>query len=444
VSLPLVVIVGAPNVGKSTLFNRLVGRRRAIVTDEPGVTRDRLFGEVRSGSPPFAIVDTGGLTPGEDTPFAREIEQQAEIALADAAVILLVVDARAGATGLDLDLAQMLRRRSQPLLLVANKVDAESSRTHLQELHRLGLGEPLAVSAEHGRGVGELLEQIEEHLEREATSVTAAEPDDAPVGVAIVGRPNVGKSSLLNRLVGEERMVVSDIPGTTRDAIDTLLRLDRRSYRLIDTAGIRRRGKPQRKAERFSVDHARRNIERCDVAVLVLDATEELAAQDAHIAGYVRDAYKPMLVAVNKWDLVSEREQAAKSWDAEIRRRLKFAKDVPLILISAKSGQRVSGVLERVDALHAEAGRHVSTVELNRWLEGQRGPDGSLRGGGHRARAYYVTQTGVHPPRILIFCNDPRRVHFSVRRHLENSLRERFDFGSAPIRLVLRSRRENR
>jgi GTP-binding protein len=446
VALPLVTIVGAPNVGKSTLFNRLVGRRRAIVTNEPGATRDRLYGVVRTSGRPFRLVDTGGLIPDAvDVPYAREIERQAEAALEDSAVILFVVDARAGATAVDRDLGRMLRRRNKPLLLVANKIDSEAQEALLGELHDFGLGAPLPMSAEHGRGQAELLERIGALLERIHEAPPPAEAEGTGVRVAIVGRPNVGKSSLLNRLVGEERAVVSELPGTTRDPIDTWLEIGDRRYCLIDTAGIRRRGRVKLRVERFSVTRARRNIERCDVAVLVLDGSREFAAQDAHIAGYVRDAFKPMVVAVNKWDLVERREDAAKRWADRIRTRMKFAKEVPLMLVSARSGQRVTKILDHVDALHSAAGITVPTVELNRWLQEEVAPTTRRAPArGDLLRLYYVTQTGIRPPTFVFFCNDPRRVHFSLRRQLENSLRRRFAFSGAPLRLGFRARRKGR
>jgi GTP-binding protein len=438
---PLVAIVGAPNVGKSTLFNRLVGRRRAIVTNRAGVTRDRLYGDVSTGPRPFRIVDTGGLTPGTHAPFAREIEIQVDLALREAVMVLLVVDARSGLTTYDLDLVGRLRRQWQgPLLLVANKVDGPSADPLVHDLHGLGLGQPIAVSAEHGRGVEELLASIEAGLE---PSEAADEPFDeqpAALKLAIVGRPNVGKSSLLNRLVGEERAVVSERPGTTRDAIDSLLVLDDdRRFVLIDTAGIRRRGKQRELVERQAVQRAHHNIERSDVAVLVLDASEELAAQDAHIAGFILDSHRPMVVAVNKWDLIEGRETEAKRWEDRVRTRLRFFKQVPMVLLSAKTGQRVTRVLDLAETVWAEGGRWIATSELNRWVEevgGGAGP-ASRRG----FRIYYGTQTGIHPPRFLLFCNDAERIHFSVRRHLENSLRRRFELGGSPVRLTFRPRR---
>ncbi len=441
-SEPLVAIVGAPNVGKSTLFNRLIGRRQAIVTDEPGVTRDRLYGRVGDCPTPFRLIDTGGLTPRALAPFAREIERQATAALDEARLVLFVVDARAGATALDHELAAWLRRRGRALLLVANKIDTPSLADLAHGLHELGLGDPIPVSAEHGLGVDELVEAVGERLGSRGTKVAAEVNVESEIRVAIVGRPNVGKSSVLNRLLGEERVVVSEVAGTTRDAVDTGLEVDGRRYLLIDTAGIRRRGKARLAAEVFSVQRARAAVERCDVAVLVLDAEAGFAAQDAHIAGHVIDACKPLVVAVNKWDLVSSREEEAKRWAERVGQRLRFVKEPPVILISALTGQRVSRLLERIDRLYEAAGVRVTTPELNAWLQDAARPERGAPYLGRRLRFFYATQTGVRPPTFLIFCNDARRVHFSLRRYLDNSLRRRFPFGSVPLRLRFRSRRK--
>ena len=435
---PLVAIVGAPNVGKSTLFNRMVGRRHAIVTDQPGVTRDRLYGDVDRDPLHFRLVDTGGLTPNTAAPFAEEIMQQAAAAIAEAGVLIFVLDGRAGATAIDRDVAALLRKSNRPIVLVANKIDADKHDALVHELHELGLGEPLALSAEHGRGMDELYERLENHLEHAPGDGDPA-ADDRPLRVAIVGRPNVGKSSLLNRLVGEQRVMVSDIPGTTRDAIDTLLTVGGRRYLLIDTAGIRRPGRVRERIERFSIVRAKTNIERCDAAVLVLDADDGIAAQDTHIAGYVHEAYKPLVVAVNKWDLIEHREESAKKWEADVRERLRFAKQAPMVLISALTGKRALNVLDRVDEVHACGSIRVGTSELNRWLE--QAAAHQSRAGKQAFRLYYATQTGVHPPRFAIFCNDPDKGHFSVKRYLENSLRDRFGFGASPLLLQFRPRR---
>lgn len=444
--LPLVAIVGAPNTGKSTLFNRLVGWRKAIVTDEPGVTRDRNYATVDDVPVPFEIVDTGGLTPNTAAPFAREIEEQADAALADAACVLFVVDARAGATAVDREVASFLRRTGRPVLLVANKVDSPRQDELVHDLYDLGLGDPVAVSAEHGLGIEPLLEAITETLDTRSGDEPPQEDPDAdpeargPLSIAIVGRPNVGKSSILNRLLGEQRVMVSDIPGTTRDAIDTLLERDGKRYLLIDTAGMRRKGKARR-AEASSVVLARKSMSRADVVILVLDASRELAAQDAHIAGYAVDAFRPLVVAVNKWDLIEEREQAAKDWLERVRYRLRFAKEVPMVLVSAMSGQRISRLLDTAETVHAAAGIRIPTPELNRWLQEVARSENAAPARGGSIRLYYATQAGIHPPRFILFCNDPKHAHFSLRRFLVNSLRERFGFGPAPIKIELRARK---
>jgi len=436
---PLVAIVGAPNIGKSTLFNRLIGWRKAIVTDEPGVTRDRNYGEVEDAPAPFRLVDTGGLTPSDAAPFARDIERHADAALDEAACVLFVIDARAGATGVDLEVADYLRRKGVPVVVVANKIDTPAREDLIWDLHELGLGDPVPVSAEHGLGIDDLLDAIAGVLGDPIDAPSESAPDDA-IRVAIVGRPNVGKSSILNRLLGEERVLVSEIAGTTRDAVDTRLEIDGRRYLLVDTAGLRRRGKTRMSAEATSVVVARRSIERCRVAVLVLDATQAFAAQDAHIAGFVRDAGRPVVVAVNKWDLVESREDQAKAWLATVRERLRFVHESPMVLVSAKTGQRVVRILEHVDACYAAAGIRVGTPELNRWLQEVARAERSAPARGRSIRLFYATQTGTHPPTFTLFCNDPQFVHFSFERHLINGLRERFGFGPAPIRLKFRRR----
>ncbi len=438
--LPLVAIVGAPNVGKSTLFNRLVKKRAALVTDQPGVTRDRIYGVVGEGEHLFRIVDTGGLR-WDDVAFGREILLQAEAALVEAKLVLFVVDGRSGATALDAEVGSFLRRRGATVLLVANKIDGPAQDDALHELHALGLGEPFGVSAEHARGIDELLAAIESRLPN-ASDTPDDDADDEPIKVALVGRPNVGKSSLLNRLVGEERMLVSDIPGTTRDAVDTLLTAQGRRYLLVDTAGMRRKGRVDEAVESLSVMRARQAIERADIVVLVVDGSEPITAQDTHIAGYAVDASRPIVVAINKWDLVENREDRAKDWEQEIRERLRFVKEVPFVLVSAKSGQRVAKILDRIDELYADAGKRVPTPALNTWLQEEAAKERRAPAKGGSVRLFYATQTGIRPPRFVVFCNEARRLHFSLRRHLENSLRDRFGFGAAPLRLTFRSRRE--
>jgi len=438
--LPLVAIVGAPNVGKSTLFNRLVKMRSALVTDQPGLTRDRIYGVVREGVRPFRIVDTGGLR-WDNVEFGQEILLQAEAALLEAKLVLFVVNGRTGGTALDAEVVSFLRRRGATVLLVANKVDGPEQDDAIHELHRLGLGVPFGVSAEHARGIDELLAAIEERL---PPGDDDAEDDGEKeaIKVALVGRPNVGKSSLLNRLVGEERMMVSDVPGTTRDAVDTMLTLGDRRYQLVDTAGMRRKGLLHEAAESLSVMRARQAIERADVVVLVLDGSEPIAAQDTHIAGFAKDASRPIVVAINKWDLIEEREGKAKDWEETLRERLRFVKEVPFVLVSAKSGQRVAKILDRVDELYADSSKRVPTPALNTWLQEESAKERRAPAKGGSVRLFYATQTGIRPPRFVVFCNEARRLHFSLRRHLENSLRERFSFGAAPLRLTYRSRRQ--
>jgi len=446
VSLPLVAIVGAPNVGKSTLFNRLVRGREAIVTDQPGVTRDRQYREVEEGDVRFRVVDTGGMTPGSEEGFAAEIGHQARVAIDEADVVLFLVDARCGINAVDQEIASRLRRIQVPLLLVANKTESAKRDANLLEFHELGLGDPISISAEHGEGISALLDHVLDELrqlpQKPEDDPSDDEAEDRPLRLAIVGRPNVGKSSLLNRLVGEQRVVVSEIPGTTRDAIDTLLTVGDRRYLLVDTAGMRRRGRVERGIERHSVGRAQNNIERCDVTILVLDADAGFGSQDAHIAGYVRDAFRPVILAVNKWDLISEREQAVKTWEDTLETRLKFLKGAPSCFISALSGQRVFRLLEMADRLHQTGGKEVTTVKLNRWLQVAAGPHFGGRSGSLGARFYYATQTGIRPPRFRIFCNDPRKIHFSTQRQLENGLRETFGFSGVPLRIDYKRRRE--
>jgi GTP-binding protein len=437
----LVAIVGRPNVGKSTLFNRLVGRRRALVTDEPGVTRDRLYGEVRRGGTVFRLVDTGGMSGDPRELLARGIEGQARAAVDEASVIVFVVDARVGRSAVDEEVASWLRRRGKPVVVVANKAEARDAEgIAAAEFGGLGLGPPVAVSAEHGLGVDELLERIESDLDLPADAEAPEGPATEPIRLAIVGRPNVGKSSLLNRLLGAERVLVSAIPGTTRDAVDSVLRRGGRDFVVVDTAGIRRKAKWSRSAERLAALAAERAIARAQVVALVLDATEPLSAQDAHIAGLIEEAARPLVVVVNKWDLARDRESGAKAWEREIRTRFRFGRHVPVLFASAKTGQRASKVLDLAEEAHAAAGRRVPTPELNRWLHRQALQEREDQAAGRSIRLYYAAQTGVHPPRFVLFCNDARRVHFSLRRRIENDLREEFSFGPAPIRLSFRSR----
>jgi GTP-binding protein len=441
--LPIVAIVGRPNVGKSTLFNRLVGRRRALVTDEPGVTRDRLYGTVRARGVEFALVDTGGISADSEAPLARGIERQARAAIDESALVVFVVDGRAGRSPLDEEVAAFLRRRGKPVIVAVNKSEFRYAEGAAEaEFSVFGFGRPLPISAEHGSGIDDLLDRIASEFQGMGDRGEGKGGASTGVRIAIVGRPNVGKSSIVNRLLGTDRVLVSDVPGTTRDSVDSVLEKDGTIFVLVDTAGIRKRAKWSRSAERLAVVAAERAIDRAEVVVFVLDATEPLTSQDTHIAALVERAARPFVIVVNKWDLASDREEKVKTWEREIRTRLRFAGAAPVLFTSAKSGQRIARILDAAAEVHGAAGRRVPTPELNRWLARQAERERSNPAGGKSIRLFYATQTGIHPPRFVLFCNDARRVHFSLRRRLENDLRESFQFGPAPIRLSFRSRRE--
>ena len=432
---PVVAIVGRPNVGKSTLFNRLVGQRQAIVEDIPGTTRDRIYGDVDWAGRDFAVVDTGGIAFDEADSFTAMIEEQARQAMAEADVIVFMVDVRAGVSQPDADVADILRRSQKPVLLAANKADNQAQDLEASDFYQLGIGEPLPISASHGLGIGELLDEVVRHFPPEPEIV-----EEDRFKVAIVGRPNVGKSSLLNAILGQERAIVSDIPGTTRDAIDTLLEHDGEQLLLIDTAGIRRRGRVGQGIEKYSVIRALRAIDRCDVACLVVDATEMLTAQDVHIAGYVNDAVKGMLLVVNKWDLPEKTETTMKDYRAEIARQLNFMDWVTPVFVSAKTHQRVDRVLRSVLAIKAQREKRVGTGELNQLVADALRRHQPPSDKGRQLRIYYATQAGVNPPTFVFFVNDPKLSHFSYKRYLENQIRERLGFEGTAIKLVLKAR----
>jgi GTPase len=504
-TIPVVAIVGRPNVGKSTLFNRFLGQRSAIVEDRARTTRDRLYGDAEWNGRRFVVVDTGGLELDPDDPIEARVQEQARLAIAEADVILFVVDAEAGITPADLEAAEILRRATAPVIVAVNKADNPKRELEAAEFHTFGWEETYAISASHGRGTGDLLDAIvwalppesEAERERKAREVEAdawatemaaghlepyvvgeedengvgeadadaeddtdeldgtdaeaarwdaaiaAESEDEPAAIAFVGRPNVGKSSLLNALLGEERAIVSEVPGTTRDAIDTRLAWGRSEVVLIDTAGIRRRGKVASgpAAERYSTLRALHALSRADVAVLVIDAVEGLTAQDAHVAGYVVEEGKGLVVAVNKWDLVADKTDRTFDQYVEwIRNEVPFLDFAPVVSISAKTGQRVGRVLEAAIDIWGERRKRIPTGELNRVLTGavDRTPPPPFRG--HRPRIFYATQAAVAPPTFVFFASNASAVHFSYRRYLENQLRETFGFDGTPIRLVFRDR----
>jgi GTP-binding protein len=443
--LPIVAIVGRPNVGKSTLFNRYAGYRRALVDDTPGVTRDRIAETVRVGERQVLVVDTAGLDPEPESAIDSAVQGQARAAVEGADAILLVVDGRAGVLPQERELARWLLRAEKPVAVAVNKIDSRRQQDLVAEFHALGLPRVRGVSAEHGSGAWDLLEELVAALPapgegpREAPAESAAA--QAPIRVALVGRPNVGKSSLLNRLAGEERVVVSDVPGTTRDAIDVTLHVGEQGYVFVDTAGLRRPGRRDRLAERGSALMAVRALERADVALVVMDGDEGFTDQDAHLLGLVRERGRACALLVNKWDLVGERGRAL---DDEIARRMRGMPDVPVVHLSARTGKGVGRVLALVRRLARAAGREIPTAELNRWLQDavRRHEPGMAQRGPRRRplKFFYATQTATRPPTFLLFCTEPDAVQPSYRRFLEKRLRESFELDGVPIRLRLRKR----
>lgn len=446
---PLVALVGRPNVGKSTLFNRLVGQRKAVTDDIPGTTRDRLQAESFWNGVTFTVIDTGGIEvyqprdSRDESPLAEgsvefvpEIKAQAMIAIQDADAIVMLVDNVHGVTAADEEIAEILRRTDKPVIIAANKSDDLAHVSDSLEFYSLGLGEVIAISAIHGLGVGDLLDAVVEALQ--STTVEHDEDDDDDLKIAIVGRPNVGKSTLLNKLIGEDRVIVSPVAGTTRDAIDTTIMWHNEPVTLIDTAGIRRRGKIEPGVEKYSVLRAMQAISRADVALLLIDATDGVTDQDEHIAGYVLDAYKSIVIVVNKWDAVEKDSFTIVEQERKIRERLHFLPYAPIIFISALSGQRIHQVLETAHNVWQQRYIRIQTAELNRILREAVEHHPPPPKGTRCLKLYYATQVAVDPPVILFHVNDNRLVHFSYRRYLENRLRAEFPFEGTPIRLSFR------
>ena len=460
-SKAIVALVGRPNVGKSMLFNRIIGQRKAIVEDLAGTTRDRLYGDADWGGRDFILVDTGGIefespepagrNTGSDNSgfqagvasrlFLKEIREQAELAIAEADVIVFLVDVEAGLTSTDEDIADLLRQTEKPVLLVANKADNQRRRNEAIDFYALGLGEPIPVSAMHGTGSGDLLDAIVEALP--PTSEEEEEEDDA-IKIAIVGRPNVGKSSLLNKLLGEERVIVSEVPGTTRDAIDTRITYEGLELVLIDTAGIRRRGKIESGVEKYSSLRSLKAINRADVCLLLIDAGEMVTAQDAHIAGYILEENKSVIVIVNKWDTIEKDTYTINEFTQNIRQELKFLDYVPLLFISAKTGQRVDKVLSLALQVQEERLRRIPTGELNRVVHNAIAKSPPKGGQRHRLKFFYATQARTDPPTFVFFVNDSSLVHFSYQRYLENQIREHYSFLGTPLKFFFRNRSEKK
>ncbi len=452
---PVVALVGRPNVGKSSLFNRLAGERLAIVDDTPGTTRDRIFSEADWNGRDFAIIDTGGIDPSHggraplsigSADFIKEIRLQAQVAIRDADVVLFVTDGETGMTEPDREVAEILRRSQKkledgdfwpPIFLVVNKCESEERRNAAAEFYELGLGDPYPVSALHGTGTGDLLDDL--------VAAFPPQPDteeDEGVKIAVAGKPNAGKSSLLNKLAGAERAIVSAIPGTTRDAIDTLIEYDGLPVTLIDTAGIRKRGKIDPGVEKYSVLRAFKAIERADVVLLVIDAETGITAQDAHIAGYILEAWKSCVVLVNKWDAIEKDNLTMEDYTRKIRQDLNFMDYVPLLFISAKTGQRVDKVLPLALQVQEERLARLTTSQLNQVLHNAQDVHPAPSRAGRQMKIYYGTQVRSDPPTFMVFVNDPRLMHFSYMRYLENRIRDAYGFIGTPIRIVAKGRRE--
>ena len=486
--LPSVVIVGRPNVGKSTIFNRLTGTRRSIVTDEPGITRDRIYGTATWQGRTFEVVDTGGIVPDDKAAIPREILRQAQVAIEGASQLLLIVDVRAGLTPLDSELANLLRRTGKPLAILANKVDTQMQESLAAPFYELS-NDVFPISAEHGYGFDMLLDAITpsdglqakpSRVELEEAPVSQEDPGAArQINVAIIGRPNVGKSTMLNRLAGAERSIVSDMPGTTRDAVDTIVNHGERTYRFVDTAGIRRKGKTKLVAEKLSVVMARRHLEQADVALLIVDASLGVTAGDANIAGYAEQSGRSVIIVMNKWDLAlaaaaekAERERENENsrtghvavsrkrkhtsvvrkkaatgkvnpaqllidYEKIVRTRFKFLDYAPIVFVSALTGDRSEKLFDLIDRIADARRRRITTGELNRWLSEvdlDRGTSPAAR----KVKIYYVTQAATSPPTFILFTNQSKRLHFSYERFLENQLRKSFDFIGAPIRFLQR------
>jgi GTP-binding protein len=454
-SLPVVAIVGRPNVGKSTLFNRLIGQRLAIVEDIPGTTRDRVYGIAEWNGRRFTVVDTGGLEMEPGTDIEARVQVQARVAIEEADVILFVVDAAAGLAPLDHEVADRLRRASKPTILVVNKADNPRREHEGAEFYALGMEPTIAISAQHGRNTGDLADMIvwelpppsdaEASVQRDAglSEEEVAELEETEIGpprVAIVGRPNTGKSTFVNRVLGQERMIVSALPGTTRDPVDTAVSVDDEPMVLVDTAGIRRRGSIDRGIERYSVLRSMKAIDRADVAIVMTDATEGYTAQDAHVVGYVLEAGKGIVLVINKWDVVEKDGHTADQWLKALRREAPYLAWADIVFASALTGQRVERILREARRVAEERYRRVPTADLNRVITDavRAHPPSHVRN--RLPKVYYATQAAVAPPTFVIFVNDPELIHFSYRRYLENRIRAEYGFLGTPTRLVLRAR----
>ena len=435
---PIVTIVGRPNVGKSTLFNRIAGKRISITEDTPGVTRDRIYAECEWLDNYFTLIDTGGIEPNTTDTIFAQMRIQAEVAIEMADVVLFMVDGKEGVTAADTEVAQMLRKAKKEIILVVNKMDRFVNEDSVYEFYNLGLGDPIPISSAEALGIGDLLDEI---ISKFNGKMDTNEEEDS-IKIAVIGKPNAGKSSIINRIIGEERVIVSDIPGTTRDAIDTKFERNSKKYTLIDTAGIRKKSKVLESVEKYSVLRAFTAVERADICVLVIDADKGVTEQDIRIAGYSHDSNKGMVIVVNKWDLIEKDNSTFKEFTEEIRQKLAYASYAPILTVSALTGQRVNKILEVVDEIYSFRNLRISTGVLNDILTEAVLMNQPATVKGKRLKIYYGTQVAVNPPKFLIFVNDKEIVHFSYERYIENKIREAFEYKGTPIIIEFRNRSE--
>ncbi|WP_096516429.1 ribosome biogenesis GTPase Der [Clostridium perfringens] len=437
-SKPIVAMVGRPNVGKSTLFNKLAGKRISIVQDTPGVTRDRVYAESEWLNRKFTMIDTGGIEPESSDIIVKQMRRQAQIAIEMADVIVFVVDGKEGLTAADQEVAQMLRKSKKPVVLVVNKIDRLALEENSYEFYNLGIGDPITISASQGLGLGDMLDEVVKYF----NDPSEDEEDNEYIRIAMIGKPNVGKSSLINRLLGEERVIVSNVPGTTRDSIDSYLETEDGKFILVDTAGLRRKSKVKEEIERYSVIRTYAAIEKADVAILVIDAEQGITEQDEKIIGYAHEMNKAIMVVVNKWDLIEKDDKTLSNYQKDLQQKLKFMPYAKYLFISALTGQRVHKILSTVKYCYDNYSKRVSTGLLNDVISKavlmKEPPVVALK----RLKIYYATQVATKPPKFVFFVNDPNLLHFSYGRYLENQLRESFDFDGTGIEIEYRARKE--
>ncbi|MBR3635305.1 MAG: ribosome biogenesis GTPase Der [Lachnospiraceae bacterium] len=437
---PIVAVVGRPNVGKSTLFNALAGERIAIVQDTPGITRDRIYADISWLDMSFTLIDTGGIEPDSDDVILSQMREQAQIAMDTADVIIFIVDVRQGLVDDDMKVADMLRRSAKPVVLVVNKVDSfEKFMNDTYEFYNLGIGDPIPISAANRLGLGDMLDEVAKHFDR---SMSEEEDDDRP-RVAIIGKPNVGKSSLINKIIGEQRLIVSDIAGTTRDAIDTPVKANGKEYVFIDTAGLRRKKSIKEDLEKYMIVRTVSAVERADVVVLLIDASEGVTEQDAKIAGIAHERGKGFIIAVNKWDLIEKNNSTVNEFTKKVRSTLSFMPYALIMFISAQTGQRVSKLFDTIDAVIDNCSLRVQTGVLNEIVAQATAMQQPPTDKGKRLKIFYVTQAGVKPPTFVVFVNDKQLMHFSYTRYIENQIREAFGFAGTPLKFIIRERKED-